>query len=214
MNRSIKRKIISGMVFGVFGLISMSFGTNAHAEPLNREVISTTITHEDFTVQETIIPLEIAEKWFEENDSEENFSQLKENVLSEIGLSLISPIPELEPQQNEEISTYAAGAPSLISNLHDVSKARYPFSGTFKSSNALFTNKAMKGKTTYSAYVENYYNTSLGVQAKTLTSTILDRTLMKQSITLYTIKTSKTSTPFYLKFYPVNGAGGASGHIK
>lgn len=132
----------------------------------------------DLIVEETIVPNELAEEWAEINGWEEEVSEVNENY-------------ELTESSPYIISPFGASPPSL-SYWNVSTKGQYTFSGTFRSSNALYTNYLFRGATKYRTKAQNHRNYRVGYQARDRFATYYSATIPGNA-TLYSTITINSS---------------------
>lgn len=189
------------------GMIFFIGNESVSAEELSTdEIITNVTTVGGVTIEEIIVPNEINEEWEKENGWVDSHSV--EEMTSELMTS--NPFQSATPKP--EITTYGASAP--LFTYWDVKNGSYSFSGSFKANNALYTNKAIKGATQYKATITNTGSTKVGFEARDRLKVYKSSTLLVSATTHLKVNMSSASNSFYLKFYPINGAGSVKGTIR
>lgn len=194
----------------LFFISLLSFGTSLFYSPnivsakeFNLEEIETTVNQiGDITVEETIVPNELADEWAQINGwEEEEIDEVDENYkLTENSPYIISP--------------YGA-SPPYFSYWNVSTKGEYQISGSFLSTNALYTNYYFNGTTNYQTKVRNHSSYRIGFQAKDTLKTYYSTTIPREATLYTTIKMTSSSNNFYLKFFPAEAQGGSvSGYIR
>lgn len=176
------------------------------AEEINTDEIVTNVTTiGGVTIEEIIVPNEINEEWEKENGWEDSHS------VDEMTSELVTSNP-FEPSTTlPEFTTFGASAP--LFTYWNVKDGSYSFSGSFKANNALYTNKAIKGATQYKATITNTGSTKVGFEARDRLKVFKSSTLLVSATTHLKVNIGSANNSFYLKFYPINGAGSVKGTI-
>lgn len=188
------------------GMIFFIGNKSVSAEELGAdEIITNVTTVGGVTIEEIIVPNEINEEWEKENGWEDSHSV--EEMKSELTTS--NPFESATPAPG--ITTYGASAP--LFTYWDVKNGSYSFNGTFKATNALYTDKAFKGATKYKVSITNRGSTKVGFEARDRLKVFKSSTLLVGSTTHLKVSIGSASNSFYLKFYPINGAGSVRGTI-
>lgn len=182
--------------------------TKASASNLDVGRIKTTITtHNGVTVTETIVPTELEDKWEEDNGWESE--EIDEENLEK--LSHHNPFNSTPTEDG--ISLYGA-SPPLFTYWNVKTQGAKTFSGSFNSTHALYTNHAYKGTTTYRVKARNTGSTKVGFEARDRITLFRSTTLLVGATHYFDVNTNSANNSFYLKFYPINGAGSVSGDIR
>lgn len=197
-----KKKILFLVSFCSVGLLFLSSTDLVSASEINSDHINSIITTENgVTITETIVPNEFADEWEEEHSWKDSSEKISEDNL------LVPTAPE------KEFTTFGA-SPPLFTYWNVATSGRYTYSGSFSSSSALYTNKAIKGAKSYYVSAKNTGSKKVGFEARDRTSLYRSTTLLVGATHYFSFSMTSTSNSFYLKFFPVDGASSVSGYIQ
>ena len=194
------------LTFLSLGVLSYTSVDSVSASEIDSLAISKNVTViDDVEIEETIVPNNLVDEWERINSWETG--SLTSEVLSEN-----SPV---ESKPAGEMTIFGAQVPGLTSKWNVKSQGSKAFGGSFRSSNALYTNHYYTGLTRYRVKVQSF-DGKAGFQAKSRLKTYRTSTLDNFGTHYLTITTPSTGTDFYLKFYPITNpltGGSVSGTI-